>query len=191
MRSARTHILIAENFNGGVKIGGGTPLLQPPNRVDWASMYDELTWTLTLRGLADGPTIGTPSNTLPSAFLLKGRFEYRQSHAGAAFRFQTAAWSNMSADEVATHIVEGVPLVGPSQNQPIPDPITGVGDGVIADQNTAGYNASTGLFANKIVVRRTFRHFPQGVRVNLTGSSFTGGTNPRFLVGIEVTGKAK
>jgi hypothetical protein len=193
MTAARTHVLIAENYNNGLLLPANSsiPLIQPPNRVDWASMYDELTWTLTCRGITDDGTIGAPANTLPTAFALTARFEYRQAHAGVNYRFQTSAWSNMSDDEVMAHIVEGRAWRGPGQPDPIPDPITGIGDGIICNQLTTGYNATTGLFANKIVVRRTLRHFPQGVRINMLNSTFTGGTHPRFLAGIEVTGKEK
>jgi hypothetical protein len=187
--SVRTHVLIAESFNLGLSLTGSTSRLQPPNRVDWASMYDELTWTLSLAGITDGGSIGSPGNTLPTAFSLKARFEYRQMHAGTTFRFQTPRWSNLSDEEIASHVVEGVGWYGPGQADPPADPVTGVPDGVIATQATTGYNGTTGLFANPIIVRRTLRHFPQGVRVNLSGSSFTGGTAPRFLVGLEVTGK--
>lgn len=191
--NAQTHVLIAEGgTNGlGTVLGGAgvIPLVQPPNRVDWASNYDELTWNLSVLGITDGGTIGSPGNTLPTAFSIVAHFEYRQMHAGLTYRFQTGRWLNMHASEVATHIVEGVPWYGPGQTAPVPDSITGVGDGVICTQATAGYNGTTGLFANPIVLRRTLRHFPQGVRVNLSGSSFTGGTVPKVLLGLEVTGK--
>lgn len=189
----RNHVLIAPYYNlGTVMTGSGsTSLTQPPNRVDWASMHDELTWTLTLFGITDGGTVGAPANTLPTAFSLRARFQYRQEHAGAAFRFQTAAWYNLTNTEVASHIVEGRGWVGPGQVDAVADPITGVGDGIIATQATTGYNSSTGLFANPIVVRRTLRNFPEGVRVNLSGSTVTGGTVPRFLVGLEVSGKGR
>jgi hypothetical protein len=85
--------------------------------------------------------------------------------------------------------VEGLPWVGPGQTLPVSDPVTGMGDGVICTQATTGYNASTGLFANPITIRRTMRHFPQGVRVNLSNSTITGGTSPRVLIGLEVVGK--
>jgi hypothetical protein len=186
---SRTHVLIAEQFNLGIKQAHSTYLAQPANWVDWASMYDELTWTLTVLGITDGGTVGTPANTLATAFSVKARFQYRQMHAGSVYRFQTARWSNMTEDEVGTHVVEARPLYGPGQAPPTVDPVTGVGDGVIATHLTTGYNGTTGLFANPIVVRRTMRHFPAGVRVNLDGLSFTGGTAPRALVGLEVCGK--
>lgn len=187
--TVRTHVLIAESFNLGIKPGGSTNLLQPPNRVDWASMYDELTWTLSVAGITDGGSVGAPANALPTAFSVKARFQYRQMHAGTTYRFQTGRWSNLSDEEIAAHVVEGVGWFGPGQPDPAADPVTGVGDGVIATQATTGYNATTGLFANPITVRRTLRHFPQGVRVALDGMSFTGGTAPRVLLGLEVTGK--
>ena len=187
--NTQTHVLIAESFNNGIQIGGSTPFFQPPNRVDWASNYDELTWTLSIAGITDGGSIGAPANTLPTAFSVTARFEYRQMHAGVFYRFQIPRWTNMRDEEISSHIVEQVPWFGPNQAEPVADPVTGMGDGIICTQATTGYNSSTGLFANPIVVRRTLRHFPQGVRVNLSNSSFTGGTAPRFLLGLEVTGK--
>lgn len=187
----RTHVLIAESFNNGLKLGGTTPLFQPPNRVDWASMYDELTFTLSVAGITDGGSIGAPGNTLPTAFSIKARFQYRQMHAGTTYRFQTGRWANLSDEEISAHVVEGVGWYGPGQADPAADPVTGAGDGVIATQATTGYNGTTGLFANPIMVRRTLRHFPQGVRVNLDGLAFTGGTDPRVLLGLEVTGKCR
>jgi hypothetical protein len=151
-------------------------------------MFDELTWTLTIAGITDGGTIGAPANTLASAFSISARFEYQQRHIGS-YGFQQNRWSNMHASEVATHIVEGLPWVGPGQTLPVSDPVTGMGDGIICTQATTGYNASTGLFANPITIRRTMRHFPQGVRVNLSNSTITGGTSPRVLIGLEVVGK--
>lgn len=186
---SRTHVLIAESYNLGLSLTGSTALQQPPNWVDWASMYDELTWTLTLAGITDGGSIGAPGNSLPTAFSLKARFQYRQMHAGTTYRFQTPRWSNLSDEEITSHVAEGVGWYGPGQADPVADPVTGVGDGVIATHTTTGYNGTTGLFANPIIVRRRLRHFPAGVRVNLDGSSFTGGTAPRFLVGLEVTGR--
>ncbi|MHA3021276.1 hypothetical protein ACXPWS_13580 [Mycobacterium sp. BMJ-28] len=159
-------------------------------------MYTELNWTISFLGITDGGTPGSPANPLPTAFIVKARFEYRQMHAGIFYRFQMPRWTNMSEDEVATHIVEQTPWYGPGQAEPVADPITGVGDGVIASYgntgagipNTAGYNPATGLFSTPITLRRTLRHFQQGVRVNATGTSVTGGTTPRFLLGIEYLG---
>lgn len=187
--ATRNHVLIAPYFNGGWQVNGSTAKVQPPNRVDWASMYDELSWRLILFGITDGGTPGAPANTLPTAFNVSARFQYRHPHVGTTFRFQTPGWYNLSDEEIGSHVVEGVGWYGPGQADPAADPVTGVGDGIIATQATTGYNATTGLFANPIIVRRTLRHFPEGVRVNLSGSSFTGGTDPRFLLGLEVTGK--
>lgn len=193
--TTRTHVLISEPFNIGYSIVGSTNSRQPPNRVDWPAMYDELTWTLTLRGITDGGQPGAPANTLPSAWTLACRFQYRQMHTGDTARFQKPRWWNLTEREVATHCVEGVPLYGPGQPEPVADPITGVGNGIIATHLTAGYQASgadvAGLFTNPIRVSRTFRHFPMGMRlvISQTDSSFTGGTTPRFLLGLEVVGK--
>lgn len=187
MALTRTHVLISEAFNLGVKVGGTTPLMQPPNRVDWASMYDELSWTLSLKGITDGGSVGAPGNTLPTAFSLSARFQYRQMQTGS-YRMQAPRWVNLTDEEIASHVVEGVGLYGPNQADPAADPVTGTPAGVIATQATTGYNSATGLFANPIVVRRTLRHFPQGVRMVLD-LTFTGGTDPRALIGLEVVGK--
>ena len=101
--NTQTHVLIAESFNNGIQIGGSTPFFQPPNRVDWASNYDELTWTLSIAGITDGGSIGAPANTLPTAFSVTARFEYRQMHAGVFYRFQIPRWTNMRDEEISSH----------------------------------------------------------------------------------------
>lgn len=163
----RTHVLISEEFASGIRPGGTTPLVQPPNRVDWASMYDELTWTLSVSG----------TNGSPTAWELKARFQYRQMHAGTTYRFQTPRWFDLADEQIASHVVEGVGWYGPGQADPV-----GGAAGVIANQTT---DLSTPL-----VVTRTLRHFPEGVRMVLD-LSITGGTDPKVKVGLEVTGKGR
>lgn len=162
---SRTHVLISEKFNGGIKPGGSTPLIQPPNWVDWASMYEELTWTLSIEGVTGSPT----------SWSLGARFQYRQSHSGAAYRFQVPRWYDLADEQIGTHVVEGVGWYGPGQADPV-----GGAAGVIATQASS--------LTTPIVITRTIRHFPEGVRVALD-LAVAGGTDPRVKVGLEVTGK--
>lgn len=194
----RTHVLISEGFNLGVSIGGSTNKLQPPNRVDWNAMYDEVEFNLTIPGITDGGTQGNPTGTFPTAWSLFARFERRQMHGdGTTARFQKPRWWNLSEREMATYTVEGVPLRGPGLPEPTIDPIVGVGDGLIASEATPGYNATgagiKGLFTNPVRITRRFKHIPPGLRMVIptTASSFTGGTAPRFVIGLEVTGFRK
>lgn len=161
---SRTHVLISEPYNGGIGLADSTPLEQPPNWVDWASMYEQLTWTMSVSGVTGAPT----------AWQVRAKFQYRQMHSGATYRFQTPRWYDLSEEQIASHVVEGVGWYGPGQ------PDAGAGLGIIATQATD--------VASPLVVSRSLRVVPAGVRV-LLDLSFTGGTAPKVKLGLEVTGK--
>lgn len=163
----RTHVLIAENYGGGMKmdLSDGTSIYQPPNRVDWASMYDELFWTISLTG--------APSGT-PTTWALTAKFQYRQMHANSTFRHQVPRWYDLSDEQIASHVVEGVGWYGPGQSDP------GGAAGTIATQATD--------LSSPLVVARALRHFPQGVRLVL-GITVSGGSTPKIPLGVEVIGK--
>lgn len=129
-------------------------------------MYDELTWTVSISAVTGSP----------SAWSFGCKFQYRQMHAGTAYRFQTPRFYDLADEQVGAHIVEGVGWYGPGQ------PDNGGGFGVIATQASS--------LASPIVVTRTLQHFPRGVKL-VPQLSFTGGTSPVLKVGIEVTGKSR
>ncbi|MCV7069126.1 hypothetical protein H7H51_31505 [Mycolicibacterium farcinogenes] len=92
MGNARTHVFIAQDWNGGLRIGGSVPLIQPPNRFDWRSNYDNyIVWQLAIRGITDGGLPGAPANALPAAFALKARSNTKRPHSGQTYRHQSSA----------------------------------------------------------------------------------------------------
>lgn len=166
--ASRTIVLINSGYGGGMLLDGTdtTSYNQPPNLVDF-SVFDQLTWMLSIDSAATGT---------PTTWSLTAKFQYRQMHAGSTYRFQTPRWSDLSDEEIASHVVEGVGWYGPGQADP------GGSAGIIANESTS--------LASPLTVRRTLRNFPTGVRLVLTVAQ-TGGTSAKIPLGLEVHCKGR
>lgn len=146
-------IFITEAGNDAVRPAAANPeirLEQPPYRMDfgWCS---ELTWELRVTG-----TYGSPS-----AWSLGVKFQYRQDHT-SGYQYTAPTWSDLDDYTISSDVVGGKGWYSGTFTPP-----TNGDFGIVAD------NTST----LPLMVKRTLKNFPIGVRVVLD-PKFTGGTNP-------------